>query len=293
MWSVARLLLPTLMVAAELAVGLAPPTAVRINPDGSEVEVPMYTASALNYYPGMLPSHSYHRAHNDGVEAPQYSRNWCGAKANTSQHHNNITFVTAHFTVPLLSVHALEPLPQMAEAWVGIGGDTCRHPSTYIQAGVHSTIDTQNGTTVQNNTMFVRVWPGFSYTVDLHIEAEDYFETSIDLRDTGYVHIYTGDLTRANNETYVSQFRVNLPLDPGQVCPGDVEWVVSTGNEGKAFAWFAPVKFYNATATRQDNSTIDIAHANLVWLEDDSGDLKCSSQRKDDDPQSVGLIRQN
>lgn len=93
-------------------------------------------------------------------------------------------------------------------------------------------------------------------------------------------------------DNFITRYNISILIPPEGVCPGDVEWIVSTGDEGKAFADFAPVRFYNSTATQKDGTVINIHDAELVWVKDREGNIMCASQ-KADDPRYVGMTRQN
>lgn len=133
------------MVAGQLSAGMTL-KAIRTDPDGKQVEVEIPPVQLdFDPFPAQISStfqprqESHHITPRDDPAEINYSRNWCGARAHTPPE-NPVVYAKSKFTVPRLGVHVLEPLPQAAGAWLGLGGDTCQ--DHLFQLGISAVINT-------------------------------------------------------------------------------------------------------------------------------------------------------
>jgi hypothetical protein len=220
-----------------------------------------------------LPPQNITTANVDGpldnsVKA-QYSSNWAGAVLTGSGY----TTVTGTIVVPTPQKPSggSSRTQYAASAWVGIDGDTCQ--SAILQTGVDFYVEDGQA----SFDAWYEWFPDYAYNFDgFTINTGDRIKMTVTTNST------SSGIATIENLTTGQTVSHSFSGESSSLCETDAEWIVedfSSGSSLVPFADFNTVTFTDASVTTTDGTTLGVAGATILDIQQNNHVLTdCSIQ---------------
>jgi hypothetical protein len=242
---------------------------------GIATRVARRAAGSHRSHPKIPATATINGKETDNETQVDYSNNWSGAVLTAPPSGTTFTSVSAQFTVP--SPAPVNGQAGAASAWVGIDGDT--YSNAILQTGVDFNVDANGGVSYD---AWYEWFPDYAYDFSgIDINTGDVISVSVVSSSSSSG---TATIQNLSNGQTVTQ-DLTAPDSNSNLGGQNAEWIVEDFEEGGSlvsFANFGTVDFTSATAGASDGSTVGTTGADLIDIEDSSGNVLTSASTPSD-----------